>query len=363
MVADYRYIFGSLRTENVIAEIPLYGTHLELALNVGGNFNGTFQLDQTGKSNSDLIAGTLPGKTFVAVERNGICIWNGFVWSRVYQSQSKSCQLFARSFETFPQYQRVLNDFSRTNVEQLTIFKDLWTEMQAVPGRNMNILIPTGPFPTVTPKTVDVRASDAKYYSEVMANLSNTEDGFDWYIAVGKTGANYVKQLVVGFPTLGTPLGVGSLVVDYPGPILNYYQTESMTDAGTNIFVVGAGEGSTTLTSEFEQPGMIDQGWPRWDKVVPRKEEDNQSVLDGFALQEGAKRRPPMLVMKATFKGDGPVEFGSVGLGDTVRLQIQDARNPNLLDIPARMIKWTLDPPTAENTEEYNLVFEGDEDA
>src|SRR6185503_2011091 len=111
-MTDYRYIFGSLRDERIVAEIPLFGTYMDLEMNVGGRLDGSFQLDQTGIDNDTLLSATIPGKTFVCCERNGIPIWIGYVWSRTYQSQSKSIQLFAESFEYFPTHQLIIQDYT-----------------------------------------------------------------------------------------------------------------------------------------------------------------------------------------------------------------------------------------------------------
>jgi len=79
-MTDYRYIFGTLRSEQVIEEIALYGVYMTMEMNVGGELQGTFQLDQTGKDNATLLSACIPGATWVACERNGVCVWHGFIW-------------------------------------------------------------------------------------------------------------------------------------------------------------------------------------------------------------------------------------------------------------------------------------------
>jgi hypothetical protein len=358
-MSEYRFVFGALRSETIVQEIDLQGTYMDLALNTGGRFDGTFQLDQTGKDNQTLMDATEPGRTFVAVERNGLPIWVGFVWSRTYQSQSKTCQLFAQSFEKYPEYQLVQSAFVDTD-EQLVLFRDLWTSMQSVPGRDVNVIVPSGTLPTLQIKAVDVVPGDFKFYGEVMSSLADASDGFDWYVGVNKVGNQYTKTLRFGYPTLGT-LDPSALVFDYPGAILNYYATESMSIAGTNVFTVGSGEGSSMIFHESTQTTMIAQGFPRWDYVVSRKDIGSQSLIDGIGTQEGVRRKPPMLTLKLSFKGEESPEFGSFGLGDACTTQIQDARFPNR-KFTGRIVKWELNPQSSENVEEYNILFEGDEE-
>jgi hypothetical protein len=356
-VADYRYIFGSLRDEQIIAEIPLYGTYMDLEMNVGGRLDGSFQLDMAGISNSVLLDATIPGKRFVVCERNGIPIWAGYVWSRTYQSQAKAFQLYCESFEYFPTHQLVRQDYHAFD-EQLDLFRNLWNQMQAIPGRNMNIQVPTGANPNVVDKEVDVLATDFKYYAEIMANMANGTNGFDWTIDVAKDGNLYRKTLRYGYPSLGSP-DAGLITFDYPGSILNYYANETMSDAGTHVYAVGSGEGSTAVFGASENNTMVAQGWPRWDIVVAHK--DATGGLSSVAAQEGINRRPPRLLVKPTMKADRVPEFGSFSLGDACTLVIRDSRFPTGFSFQSRILKWTLQPQSSQNTDEFSLVFAGDE--
>lgn len=357
---EYRYIFGTLGTERIIAEIPLFGVYMEMELNVGGRLDGTLNLDQTGKRNQDLIDATIPGQCWVIVERNGIPIWGGFVWSRTYQSQSKTLQLFAQHFQQYPLYQLIRTDFLRLGVGQQRILLDMWVNMQAVQGRNINVNQPSSIPTDVILKTANVKATDFKFYGEVMSSIADAVDGFDWTIDITKSGNYYIKTLRTGYPTLGNP-DPNRLIFDYPGSILNYYATESMPGSGTNVFTLGAGEGDTMLTFENAQQAMLDTGFPRWDVVVSRKDISSSTLLASVGEQEGAIRKPPMLILKPSLKANKVPEFGSFGLGDACTLVITDPRFPNTLNFQTRIAKWTLTPQSSDNSDEFTLIFAGDE--
>jgi hypothetical protein len=356
----YRYIFTTLRTERVIEEIDLFGVYMDMQLNDGGTFTGTFNLDQTGKRNVDLISATIPGLTYVAVERNNVPIWAGPIVSRTYQSQSKTCQLAAVSFEHYPDRQRIDNTIIITNTEQRNIFRTLWTTMQSKTERNINIEVPSS-FVNANLKSVSILATDRKYFGEIMSELADADDGFDWYIALSKSGSYYRKTLLIGYPALGTP-SAGAIVLEYPGPILNYYMTDSMADAATNLNINGSGEGSSMIVGHSEQTDMYANGWPRWDIDISRKDITSQSSANGLAANEGRKRRPPMAVIKTTLKSNSPPEFGTFGLGDSTILSILDARNPTLFVSTTRMVRWELTPQSSDASEEVNYIFEGDPD-
>jgi hypothetical protein len=69
-----------------------------------------------------------------------------------------------------------------------------------------------------------------------------------------------------------------------------------------------------------------------------------------------------MLTIKPTLKGDKSPEFGSFGLGDACTVSITDARFPDGLTFTGRIVKWTLNPSTSQSTEQYTVLFAGDEE-
>lgn len=358
-MADYSYVFYSLRNEQVIAEIPCFGANFAQRINEAQQGTVTFQLDQTGKDNADLIEATIPGRTGLAVERNGVVIWSGVVWSRTYQSQSKTCQLNLWTYEVFPAKQRILSDVTYTG-DPLNIFFQLWRDMQGVAGRNMSINVPVN-VATVSTTDITIHGYEVKFYGEIMQDLSDAQGaGFDWTIDVLRTSgtSQYVKTLRAGRPTLGSLQSTGSLVFEYPGAITNYFETESMAETGTHIIVLGAGESESMLTAEVNYTAMIDlEGWPRWDEAVSRKDINNQSILSDIAAQQGIIHKAPGSVIKATVKANLDPVFGSYGLGDYCTLVISDPKHPTPLQLATRIIGWEIHPQSSEESETVALAF------
>jgi len=372
MVADYRYYFGALRAEGVIAEIPMYGTYMDMELNKGGQFTGSFQLDMypQGPDNLTLINATQPGFNYVMVERNGIVIWGGFIWSRTYNSNSKDVQIYARSFEQYPQTQVVDEDYDSTVTDQLNIFCDLWNTMQAGDGRNLGINVPAIDFSgTSVDRWVTSLATDVNLFGELMDQIANTDNGFDWFIfcrRVPGTGT-FQRDLMLGWPIIGnTSLSQGATVFDYPGNITSYYCIENMQEAGNNVFLTGSGDGSSMIFATDSNDNQIDVlGWPRWDQVVPEKDVSNPTRLADLATQEINNRLPPMQTLKITVKADSEDsdanDFLSWGyLGDQVQIDIVDPRFPDGLEVQPRIAKWTLNPPLSTQVEEYSIFVVGD---
>lgn len=360
-MADTRYVFGVLRTGEVIDEIALQGVSMTSKLNDWGSFNGTFALDQTGKKNLDLIGATVPGQCFIACERDDVPIWFGIVWSNTYQSQSKTCQLAARELAAYPEKRRILNNLSYDNVDQGTIFLNLWNHLQSTPESDLGIVIP-GAFVTGVLADLEVKAKDLKVYSDVMSSIADGDTGFDWKIATSKdSSGNYVHTLEVGYPTLGSD-DPALLTFEYPGNIINYYETGSATEAGTHVILTGSGSDDETITSTYTHSDMISGGqWMRYDVVVPRRDVSNPTILAALARQQGPLRRPPMNIVKAFVRASADPAFGNYSLGDACRMYFDDPRHEGITTVDTRITSWNYRPTSDEGIEEVELIFEGDE--
>lgn len=367
MTTDYKYVFVTLRNEIVVEEINCFGVYFSRMLGDQGAFTASFTFDQTGKNNADLVAATTPGYCYVVVERNDVPVWWGIVWSRVYQSQAKECQISALGFECYPQKQRMLNNYTATgtNVE---LFCGLWTNMQAsVVGRNLNINVPTlvaGPT-----KTLTILASDQRMYGDAMSDLSDAADGFDWTIDCQRQNdGSYLKSLRVGYPSMGVQADSPDLVTfEYPGSIMNYYMTESMSDAGTNVRVLGAGEGTSMPVTDVQQTEMLTlQGWPRWDVNFSYKDVVSPGLINQLAIQAAINSKPPMMTAKVTVKADQDPVFGSYQIGDACQLVITDPRNPSRgssqpgIAISSAIIGYEVHPQDSQGVEEVNIILPGD---
>lgn len=361
-MADMTYVFGVLSTGAVVSELSVSGVSMTRKISDAGELRFVTYLDQTGIPNDVVTSATIPGLCYCIVERDRQPIWGGIVWSRTYQSQAKVLEIYCRSFEVYPQKRLIRSDFSRTGIEQRAIFCDLWNALQAVPGGNIGVTVPSGFMASVS-KSVDVHAVDFKTYSQIMDQLADADDGFDWTIDVSRAGNAYVKTLRLGYPTLGASESSGSLVFEYPGSILNYWRTDGMGSSATDVYLIGAGEGDSMLQSEYHNTDMFAAGWSMFDAQVSRKDVTDQNILDGLARVEGVIRRPPGTVYKVEVKGNADPVFGSYGLGDYATLVIDDAMHTTTLQAQVSIQAWEYRPASDQNTETVILTFAGEEDA
>ena len=322
-----------------------------------GDLRGAFQLDQTGKSNVDLLAATQEGRCYLVCERDKQPIWGGFIWTRTYQSQAKVFQLYCRAFEHYPEYRFIRSDILETDVDQRNIFRNLWTTMMADPN-SLQVDLPAS-FSTLAPKSLDVKAFEFKTYREVMNSLTDGNDGFDWTIDVARVGGAYTKSLRIGYPTLGA---TEHAIFDYPGSILNYWQNGTMAQHGTNIFGFGSGEGSTMVTQEVIHADLLSGSFPRFDTAIGFKGVSDSDMLTSLTTQAAIIRKAGVPVITAEVKGNLEPVFGSYGLGDAAKIYFADPAHPELSTqvFTSRILGWEYYPPSDEHVEFARLSFEGE---
>lgn len=355
------YLFGDLLTGAVIEEISLQGVSMTRAFGAG-ELRGAFQLDQTGKDNRDLLAATEEGRGFVVCERNSQPVWGGIVWTRTYQSQAKVFQLYCRGFEHYPERRFILEGvdpiFDYDEIEQRNIFLGLWEHMQAT-ANTPQVTLPST-FLDAVLKSITVRSYEFKTYRRVMDTVANGFDGFDWTIDTARVGGAYTKTLRIGYPTLGSTF---PLDFDYPGPILNYWQNGTMSERGTHIYGLGAGEGSTMLTQEVIHADLLASGFPRYDVDVSLKDVNNSTTLTSLTMQAALNRKAGVPIFTVEVKGDQEPEFGSYGLGDAARLHFLDPRHINHVDrtFSTRILGWEYYPASDDHVEFTRLAFEGED--
>lgn len=356
----FNYVFGVLRTGQVLDSLPLSSVSMTRVMNGVGTMQATMSLDMSGRSNADLVAATEPGKCYIVVEREDVPIWGGIITARVYQSQAKVMQLTAQTFEVYADKRRITTSFAMTT-EQRNIFRQLWIDLQADTNGNIGVTVPSS-FSTAVTKELSVGPGERKTYLTAMETIADGDNGFDWTIDVQRNIlGGYSKTLQIGYPTLGNQ-EPSRLQFEYPGVITNYYATDIIVGSGTHVSVIGEGEGTAMLTSTYIHQTLLDTGqWCRFDVDISKKFLDSQAAVDAHAGMEGPKRRVPMTVVKIFILGEGDPEFGGYGLGDACELVIKDPRFPDALVVDTRIVAWNHKPSSDDSKEEVELIFVGDE--
>jgi hypothetical protein len=365
MVADVRYVFGDILSGEIIAEVPLQGVSVMANLG-GGEFRGTCFLDQTGKTNEELTAATEPGRCYVVVERDEKPIWGGMIWTSTYQSQSKTRQIFGKDLKSYPESRFIRVDQNLSG-EQTDLFLQLYELMQAY-DNSIEVELPS-PIATGVSRTVEVLFTEFRTFKSELDKLADNPLGFDWLIRWTREGGVYRKTLVLGYPTIGSPVNHGTVTFDYydqegagvGGNILNYWENSSMVGTGTHIYGLGGGEGDLQYQASAIHQDLLDGGFPRFEQDVQFKDVFDTLTLTNLTNQQAAVRKAPASVLTVEVKGDGDPSFGDYDLGDVCRIVIQDPRYPEGILITKRLLAYEYYPSSDDNVEYARLSFEGDD--
>jgi len=364
VAAEYFYVVADLRNDNILGEIPVEGVSFDTILNSAGNFQGATHLDNRMLDNDTLIDITPPGRTSLFIYKESEIVWGGIIWARWYQSQGKSLQFSAQTFESYA-YRRVRRPLVPQiyTLKQTEIIDAMWGDMQTLnPYSSIGVGNPGWAAGSDVVRTVTLNPWDLRTYGETFDEITGYDNGCDYRIRVYEDNGVPIKYLDLMYPRLGS----GSIttthnVLDYPGNIKNYYYTENASEGNTKYFAAGDGDGKGKVIGTAEDTAKMVSGYPRLDKVIS---------VQGVSILASATRKAQAALLKGPVPqekwqfeisgSDAPV-FGSYTLGDSFQVNIEDPRFPSGRQTTIRVVGWTVSPPTSNSTEEISLILEEQE--
>lgn len=364
-MTEYRYYTADILLGDVLAEMPLYGVYLNRKLSTTGEFNGTFKLGTGLYDDVSLLDGTEPGKTCIYVERDGVLIWGGIIWSRTYAEESGTCQLSAQTFESIFDHVALQNNFIHQNQDQLFIFKAVIEAIQVQSHNDFGI--DTEQIGTSgVMKTVLVPGYEYHMAQEVVDQLIDADDGFDYTIDIRPSSEpdKPLKIVRTGYPLLGSTEHVDNLHFDFPGTIDNYWWPESASSAGTMFVGLGAGSGVAQLRSVQGATDQLAKGYPAWWSVSTYGNITNIGVLSARTAADRNRLRTPVTVPTFELKSDQVPRFeGWDQLGDCFSVYIESKRFPEGKTVTSRMVGWELTTADSDSDEILKFAIAGDDGA
>lgn len=348
MTTTYRYLFANLLTNEIIAELPLTGVTFTQQLNQAGTLNGHLLLSGMTTAQFNVNNSTIPGKTAIYVDRNGILVWGGVIWSRTYNSNEQTLNITAREFESYFERRRITTTVAFTNADQLLVARTLMNNAQSAPYGNIGVIVGT--------ETSGILV-DRVYYSyelkgvyPAIQDLSRAEDGFDFNIAVSYDPITEepIKTLILGYPRTGTVYDVNdpqAFVFMFPaGNIVEYEYPEDGSIAANTVYALGAGSNEGKLIATAQDGTKFADGWALLEEQANYSDVIDPTLLAQLAVgQVNAVSYPPTTI-KIVVPAYVVPEYGTYGIGDDARLIITDERFPNTLDGVYRIVALNIQP-------------------
>ena len=147
-MAVYRYILCDLLTNTELAELPLANVRFDLKLNGAGSLTASLPLTDPKVQALDPIGDTLPGRTALYVDRDGVLLWGGIVWTR--RSTGPTLELGCQEFESYFANRLITTDAVFTQVDLLAIARQLINTAQIKANGNIGVAVGTGQEPLIS---------------------------------------------------------------------------------------------------------------------------------------------------------------------------------------------------------------------
>ncbi len=314
---EYTWLAADLRTNIILAELPIRGASVTNVLSDVGDFQGSVKVGDRRLEKVDLHAATLPGRTALYLDRNGVIVWGGIIWRRRYDATSSRLNLVGNTFESYAHKRLLGKSLRYIDTDMLEIARQLYIEMQAVSGGNIGILTP--PAASGQLKTRRYRWQETPIFGEMLENLANNEPGFDYNVDVFyNTDGVITKNLMLGYPQIGQPTRNTNIVFEYPGTITHFDDDEDAVDGCNEFIAMGADDTRRAIASN---PRSIDSGYPLLQKSLSLSTA-SRDRLEAHAREELAVRALPLQTIDNLKLDPAKVTIGDFRPGDGARLEL-----------------------------------------
>ena len=358
-MANYRYLFADVLTNQVLTELPLTSVNFTQQLNTAGTFTGKLLLSGVNASGLNVANSTIPGRTAIYVDRDGVLVWGGVLWTRDWTAKDQMLAFTAREFESYFERRRITADTVFYGVDQLAAVQTIVNNAQAVTNGNVGITVGTETSGVLINRTF--YGYEYKTVFSAIQELSKTSTGFDFNITVAYDSNGLPSRtLHLGYPRWGqTYLATSqnALVFDMPGNVIDYEWTEDGITAANTVYALGAGSNPGKLISTSVDSTKISSGWPILEDQINYSDVIDSTLLTTLSAgQVGAVSYPPQTIKLLVSPSLDPV-FGSYEVGDSARIRIKDDRFPAGLDAVYRIISFNMQAGENNQAEEVTITL------
>lgn len=334
-MAEWRYLFYDWASQQLLDSFVLEETGLGWEINAAGTATATVPLIDPALPATRVIPATIPLRTKMFVQRDGVLIWGGqIIEPRTYDSGSGKLTLNAQ--ETVGYFKsRYVPTLNLRGTDQIQIATAIVQQLQtgsaasaglavAAPGGNSGILR-------------DGVYSQWDYTDGLTALTDMTELEFGFEFAtqvVWGAGGLPSETLILAYPRLGkiAPAGVVT-VLEYNeagGGNVESYSWPEGPGMFTRTWADATTPDGVQLDAHYDAAALLSTGWPLLEQRVDYSsaKPTTLATLQGYANKQGKIAAQELVAATFTCKADAGLVVGSWALGDDVRVRITDWRFP-----------------------------------
>lgn len=362
--ARYTYYIADLATGSIADELPLYDVTFSTELNEAGEFRGRLALGDPRITVHRPRELTTPGRAALYVERDGVLVWGGVIWTTRYTSLDRHLEIGAAGFLSYFDHRRVLpagfdpatTDLGAVTVDfpaqdQSDIARALVATAQSHPGGDIRVLPASTDRSGIT-RTLTYPGSQLKSTGEALRELASLEDGPDFLFDVtyGPDGRP-IRRLRVGTPRLGQQ-GTPHLW-EYGANLTTYTWPADGSSTASRVFALGEqGEGDQLVAVAEDST----TGRPLTETEVSYVQVNDPEILRSQARSTLTAVSSPVVLPELTVRADREPVLGSYQVGDDATVVIKDTFFPEGTHFDVRVTGIQVTPGNDAGDEEVQLT-------
>lgn len=281
-MAKYRFLAADLLTNEIREEIPFGDVSYSQILNSPGSFSATLPQHHAKCKRSILD----PSRTAIYVERDGVIVWGGILWTA--RTQSGTVQFGGEGFWSYFRRRFVRETLTFTQTDQLAIARFLVAYAQGQEGGSIGVIV--GDETSGVLRDRVYYGYERKQIGEAVEQLAAVIDGFDFAIDCAWSGDEVAKTLHLDYPTRGRE---NPIVFQLGTNVEGIEQEIDGTRQANRVDALGAGEGDSMLIATSSGAG-IGAVYPLLEGTISYKDVSVPATLQAHADAETAGTATPV---------------------------------------------------------------------
>lgn len=312
---DYRFLVGDLLTGVLREEMPFSDVSYGEVLNAPGAFQATIGLRHPKATRTNLD----PGRTAIYVERDGVLLWGGILWSAQADVAGATVALIGEGFWSYWRRRnlRVTKTYAAT--DQLAIAQDLLNWAQAEPGGDIGVIVGTETSGVLRDRTYNIW--ERVNIGQAIEQLTAVQNGFDVSIDVAyDSSGNITKTFRPSYPRRGRDT---SIVLELGSNMAGLSQKIDATTQANRIDILGAGDGPAMLIATATDMAAAPP-YPLLEDVLTYKDISVPATLLGHGVAAVTTRALPVETLPTVARAGPDTGVGSFITGDEITVRGED---------------------------------------
>jgi hypothetical protein len=309
-MASYRVMIATAAAPTVfIAELPFESLSFTEVL----NSSGTCTVQVPLKSYLTDTATVAVGSTVLWVERDGVLVFGGIVWTMSGETHGLTATLSAGDFHTYYARRVVRTTQSWTATEQLDIARGLVDYANGETDA-LTIVGTAGTNSSGVTRDRSYPAWESKNIASALEQLAAVNNGFDFKYELSYTAGVPTVEFVCTTSNTGTATNI---VFDLDSCIEQLMFNLDGSQIATQVDVLGVGEGPEMPIGTATQAGSAFA----LSQHVRSSDASVQATLTATAERQLAMRRGRLNSISAIIRSDVEPSFEDYSVGDIVEVR------------------------------------------